>query len=109
MGKVINIANKLDREPRYLVLDEAHSYKVDCRKNTVTKLMALSEQLDDQKSEESTKLMEEGLELLIGAKAVKEIDAMDLPFDNWQLIFQAAIAVALNKELEDVSADFRKE
>ena len=81
MGRVINIANKLDREPRFLVIDEKHRYKVDCSKNAVSKVM----------------------------EAVEEIDSMDLPFDAWTLIVKGALAVAMNKDLEDVESDFRTE
>lgn len=109
MGRVINIANKLDREPRFLVIDEEHRYKVDCRKNTIMQFMELSDRIDEAANSESSRLMEDGLKLLLGDKACKEIDSMDLPFDNWQLIFKAAVAVALNKDLKDLDDDFREE
>lgn len=110
MGRVINIANKLDREPRFLVIDEEHRYQVDCRKNTVIQFMELSDQIDnDTNVTESMKTMDEGIRLLIGDKAIKEIEAMDLPFDSWQWIFKAATAVAMNKDLKDVDADFRED
>lgn len=110
MGRVISIANKLDREPRFLVIDEDHRYKVDCRKNTVIQFMELSDKIDDNTSvKDSMAAMEDGIRLLVGDKALKEIDDMDLPFDAWQWVFKAATAVALNKDLKDVDVDFRKE
>lgn len=110
MGRVINIANKLDREPRFLVIDEDHRYKVDCRKNTVIQFMELSDKIDDNTSvKDSMAAMEDGIRLLVGDKALKEIDDMDLPFDAWQWVFKAATAVAMNKDLKDVDADFREE
>lgn len=108
MGRVINIGNKLDREPRFLVIDEEHRYKVDCRKNTIIQFMELSDQIDsDTNVADSMKAMDDGIKMLIGEEAFKELEEMDLHFDEWQLIFQAATAVALNKDLEDVEADFR--
>ena len=109
MGRVINIANKLDREPRFLVIDDQHRYKVDCRKNTIMQFMELSDQMDEKNSLESMETMEKCLELLIGNKAVKEINDMELPWDSWNWIFKAALAVALNKDLKDVDADFRED
>lgn len=110
MGRVINIGNKLDREPRFLVIDETHRYKVDCCKNTVIEFMELSEKIDDNASiKESMAVMEDGIKLLIGEEACREINSMELPFDSWQWIFKAATAVAMNKDLEDVETDFREE
>ena len=101
MGKVINISNKLDREPRFLVVDEKHRYKVDCSKNAVTKVMALDE-------DSGFEYLDQTLKILLGNAAFKEIEAMELPYDGWVLLVKAAIAVATNKDLEDVEDDFRK-
>lgn len=109
MGRVINIASKLDREPRFLVVDEEHRYKVDCRKNTIIQFLALSDQYDENDSKESVEMMDSGLKMLLGDKPFKEIEAMELPFDSYQWVFKAAVAVALNKDLEEVEADFRAE
>ncbi len=104
MGRVINIGNKLDREPRFLILDETHKYKVNCDKNTVMKVMSLeSENKDD------LKYLDEMLVLLIGKDAVKQIEEMDIPFDGWMTIVKAAIAVATNKDFDEVEKDFRSE
>lgn len=102
MGRVINIGNKLDREPRFLVIDEDHQYKVDCTKNAVTKFMAL-----DESGMEATDYMDVGLDILIGSKARKEIESLELPFYEWTTIFKAVIALATNKDLEDVDELFR--
>jgi hypothetical protein len=70
--------------------------------------MELSDQIDsDTNVADSMKAMDDGIKMLIGEEAFKELEEMDLHFDEWQLIFQAATAVALNKDLEDVEADFR--
>ena len=103
MGRVINIANKLDREPRFLVIDEKHRYKVDCSKNAVSKVMDLDS------GETDLKYIDQALKILLGNEAVEEIDSMDLPFDAWTLIVKGALAVAMNKDLEDVESDFRTE
>lgn len=104
MGRVINIGNKLDREPRFLVIDEQHQYKIDCTKNAVTKFMAL-----DSDGMESSDYMDAGLDILIGPKARKDIEALELPFYEWTTIFKAVIALATNKDLEDVEELFRSE
>lgn len=110
MGRVISIANKLDREPRFLVVDETHQYKVDCRKNTVIQFLEISDKIDDKTSvKDSMAAMEDGIKLLIGEKAFEEIEEMELSFDSWQEVFKAVTAVAMNKDLKDVDADFREE
>ena len=100
MGRVINIANKLDREPRFLILDDTHKYKVDCSKNAVLKIMSLEEGKDAEQ-------MDMIIKILLGNAAFKEIDEMGLPFDNMMIIMKAALAVAMNKNYDDVEADFR--
>ncbi|MCR4670583.1 MAG: hypothetical protein K5643_05260 [Saccharofermentans sp.] len=100
MGRVINISNKLDREPRFLIIDEKHKYKVDCTKNAMLKVMAL-ENGDDLEQ------INEILKILLGNEAIKQIEDMNLPFDNWVTIMKAAMAVAMNKDLEDIEDDFR--
>ena len=102
MGRVINIANKLDREPRFLVIDDNHKYKVDSTKNAVMKVMDLDGENDAQQ-------LDEILKILLGSKAFKEIEDMGLPYDNWVIIVKAAIAVATNKSFDEVDADFREE
>lgn len=102
MGRVINISNKLDREPRFLVVDDTHKYKVDCTKNAVLKVMDLD-------SDNDAAQLDEILKILLGAKALKEIEDMQLPYDNWVTIVKAAIAVATNKDFDDVDAEFRGE
>ena len=109
MGRIINIGNKLDREPRFLVVDKDHKYKVDCRKNTVIQFMELADQIDnDTNVTDSTKAMDDGIKMLIGEAAFKELEAMELNFDEWLWIFKAVTAVAMNKNLEDADADFRE-
>ena len=100
MGRVINIANKLDREPRFLVLDDTHKYKVDCSKNAVLKIMSLEEGKDAEQ-------MDMIIKILLGDEAFREIDEMGLPFDNMMIIMKAALAVAMNKDYDDVESDFR--
>lgn len=104
MGRVINIGNKLDREPRFLILDETHKFKVNCDKNTVMKVMSL-----ESENQEDLKYLDEMLVLLIGKDAVKQIEEMDIPFDGWMIIVKAAIAVATNKDFDEVERDFRSE
>lgn len=101
MGRVISIANKLDREPRFLILDETHKYKVNCTKNAVMKVIDLQD--DDAKQ------LDEILKILLGNEAFKDIEGMELPYDNWVTIVKAAIAVATNKSFDEVEADFREE
>ena len=102
MGRVINIGNKLDREPRFLILDDTHKYKVDCTKNAVLKVMSFEGGNDIEQ-------INEIINILLGNKALKEIEEMELPFDNWVTIMKAAIAVATNKDFDDVEAEFREE
>lgn len=102
MGRVINITNKLDREPRFIAIGEKN-YLVDCSKNAVLKAMEIQ-----SNGGEDLETIDKVLKILLGNEAFKEIDDMKLPYDNWQVIFIATLACAMNQNYEDVESSFRK-
>lgn len=105
MAKTIDISAKLTSERPKLKLAEGKEYEIDNRKNTILTL--------DQKVEElnlnELKNVDEVLKLLLGEKAVKDINEMDLSFFDYQTIFIAVLAGATGEDFDVVEARFRGE
>ncbi len=105
MGKVIDISAKLTSERPKLKVAEDKVYEIDDRKNTILKL--------NQKMKggniEDLAFIDEIVELTLGKKAAKEIDAMDLSMTAYQSIMLAIMAAVMGESLEVAEARFRKE
>ncbi len=74
-------------------------YRVDDRKKTVEQLSKLTEGEDTEKAM---------LELLLGKKAAKEIEDMNLPFPAYTELITLVGAAATGEDPEQVKARFQK-
>ena len=108
MGRIINITSKLDREERFIQIEQK-MYKVDCTKNTVLKFMELEERSASGEVKEKD-VLDEGIKLFLGTKAFHEIDKENPEFhwSDWQVIFFGVLASALDKDYDEVVNSFRK-
>jgi len=102
MSRTISIANKLSNEPKFIEVVEGKVYKVDDRKNTIIKM---NEILSNVSSEIGA--FDDVVKLLLGDKAYKEIEAMELPFGHYQNLFIGLMALASDKEFEELEKQFR--
>ena len=102
MATVINITDKLKNEEKFLVIGDKR-YKVNDSKNTVTAVFAALE----SKNEKDIGIIDEALKLLLGAEAFREIDEMNLPFNDYQAVFIGAMACVSGKSYEETEASFR--
>lgn len=104
MSKVIDISAKLTNERPKLKLAEDKVYEIDDRKNTILKL--------DQKMQnaniEDVKFIDEMIAILLGEKAAKEIDGMNLSISNYQSIMIAIMAAITGEEYEVAEKRFRQ-
>lgn len=101
MAKTIDITGKLTNERPVLKLTEDKQYEIDNRKNTVFQIQAKMDA-----GGEGTEYIDEVLELALGKDAAKEINESDISFEDYQIIFIAALAGALGEEYESVEARF---
>lgn len=101
MAKTIDITSKLTNERPVLKLGKGKEYPIDNRKNTVFQIQALMDA-----ETEGTAYLDEVLELALGKEAVKEINESDISFEDFQVIFVAALAGALGEDFEVVEARF---
>lgn len=106
-GKIINITDKLSRQPKFIAIDEKN-YKVDCSKNAVLKFMDLNKRLEAGEIGD-IECIEEATKLFLGADKYRELETEneDLSFDDWKVIFFACISAAMNRDLEEIENSFR--
>ena len=97
MANIINIANKLNNEPVFIVLGEGKQYKVDNRYKIVMQASALIE----NGSADSTM---KAIELVLGKEARKQVE--ELPLTDIQIVMTAVMAAIQGKKYDDIAARF---
>ncbi len=105
MSKIIDISAKLTNERPKLKLAEDKIYEIDDRKNTVLKMDQEMKNADI----DDVAFIDTMIKLLVGEKAAKEIDAMELSITDYQAIMIALTAAISGEEYEKAEARFRKE
>ena len=101
MATVIDITGKIKNEEKFIVYS-GKSYKVDDRKNTIVKVYALLESMDNANIEMIDTIMKE----LLGSEAVKDFEGF--AYEDYLVPFFAAMACVQNKSYEEIEASFRK-
>ena len=101
MATVIDITGKIKNAEKFIVYS-GKSYKVDDRKNTIVKVYALLESLDNANIEMIDTIMKE----LLGSEAVKDFEGF--AYEDYLVPFFAAMACVQNKSYEEIEASFRK-
>lgn len=104
MSKIIDISAKLTNERPKLKLAEDKVYEIDDRKNTIIKMENTLKNSDINDLDFLDKI----IGLLLGEKAVKEIDEMDLSISDYQTIVIAIMASIQELEFEEAKQLFRK-
>lgn len=104
MSKMINISAKLTNERPKLKLAEDKIYEIDDRKNTILKMNQKMQNADI----EDVEFIDEMIGMLLGEKAAKEIDEMNLSIANYQTIMIAIIASITGEDYEVAEKRFRQ-
>lgn len=104
MSKVYDISPKLTNEKPKIQIAENKIYEVDNRKNTILLMQQKLEKADIN----DLNFLDEAIEMLLGEKAAKEIDEMDLSIAGYQTIFIAIMAAIQEIEYEQAEGMFRK-
>ncbi|MBQ7775302.1 MAG: hypothetical protein IJ379_05215 [Lachnospiraceae bacterium] len=111
MAQIIDITGKITNELPMVRITEQLVVTVNNRKNTILNMQAMVQETQ-KKSEDGTfdevALMNKTLCMLIGEKAVTEIEEMDVPFPEYKIIYQAVMAAATGSELEEVEKRFQE-
>lgn len=104
MTKVIDISAKLSKVRPKIKLAEDKVYEIDNSKDTVLILNQKIEETDFN----DAKQLDEILEMALGKQALEEIDAMKLPFPDYQTIILACMAGMSGEDFEAVEARFQR-
>ncbi len=106
MSKIIDISAKLTNERPKIKVAEGKEFEVDDRKNTVIKM---NQMIKSDSDVNDVEFIDSMLELLLGKKAVKEIEALDLPFSQYKILMIAVMAAVSGEEYETAESRFQKE
>lgn len=105
MSKPIDISAKLTNERPKLKIAEDKIYEIDDRKNTVLQF----EQLVQNGDLSDVETMDKMIEMILGKKAAKEIEEMELSVLGYQSIMIAITAAISGEEYEAAERRFREE
>lgn len=105
MSKVIDISAKLTNERPQLKLTDDKIYEIDDRKNTI---ILLNQKMQDSDVND-IESMDAMISIVLGKKAVKEINEMNLSLSSYQSIMIAIMAAIAGEDYEVAEARFRKE
>lgn len=102
MSKIIDISAKLTNERPKIKISEDKIYEIDDRKNTILKMYQMFRDGDVNDIE----MMDEVIKMLLGEKAAKEIDEMNLSIKNYQTIVIAIMAAIQEITFEEAEKLF---
>lgn len=105
MSKIIDISAKLTNERPMLKLSEDKIYEIDDRKNTI---IQLNQKMQDADLNDLN-VIDSMIVTVLGEKAAKEINDMNLPIVAYQSILIAIMAAVTGEGYETAEARFRKE
>ncbi len=110
MAQVIDITKRITNELPMVRITDQLVVTVNNRKNTILNMQAMIQEVQ-KNTEDGTynevTLMNKSLCMLIGEKAVAEIEKMDVPYPEYKVIYQAVMAAATGTELEEVEKRFQ--
>lgn len=101
MGQIIDISAKITNELPKVCITSDLIVTVNNRKSTILNIKAMTEE-QERKGEEydELKYMDKAMSMLIGAKATKAIDEMDLPFPEYKEVFNTVFSVASGENID---------
>ncbi len=98
----LNIIDKLGIEKQEITIAEGKTYEVDCAAKTMVKAQEIF------KKDSSYEGMFEVIGLLLGTKAKKEIDAMNLTAKQLRVVVLAIMAQVNEVSYEEMEKRFQK-
>lgn len=115
MSNIIDISGKITNQLPMIRIADDKVYTVNNRKNTILNVQAMVQEAERKarKNKEEggeldeTKLMNKAMEMLIGTKAVNEIEEMNLPLPEYKIVYQAIMAAATGTNIEEVEQRFQ--
>ncbi len=112
MAQIIDITGRITNELPIVKITDELVVTVNNRKNTILSMQAMVQEATKKAQNENgtfdeLAMMNKSLEILVGAKAAKEIDSLDLPIPEYKVVYQAIMAAATGSSLEEVESRFQ--
>lgn len=103
MARNIDLSNKLSND-RPTIIIGGNTYTVNDEK---TNVLLMNEEL--KKGESASEVIDKTISLLLGKKALKEIDEMGLGISQYTIIFYGLIACVNDISIEEAQERFRQQ
>lgn len=100
MAKHIDISARITCE-RPTVAFCGKAYEVNNGKNN---MLLLQEYMDEEHGDVDR--LSHTLEMLLGKRAMEELDRLDLPLDELKTVYVAVMAAAMGEDMEEAEARF---
>lgn len=94
MAQIIDISKKITNELPVVKITEELVVTVNNRKSVVLNIQAMVEQMEREGKDEDAAFMTKVLEMLIGKKHAGEVEKMDLPLNEYTMLFETIMDVA---------------
>lgn len=112
MAQIIDITGRITNELPMVRVTDNLVITVNNRKNTIMNMQAMISEAQKKAAEnggdfDELKMMRTCMDMLIGKKAADEVEALDLPFPEYKLVYQAVMAAATGNSMEDVEKRFQ--
>lgn len=112
MAQIIDITSRITNELPMVRITNELVITVNNRKNTILSMQAMINETAKKSKEadgtfDEVQMMKKSMEMLIGKKATDEVEALDLPFPEYKLVYQAIMAAATGNSVEEVEKRFQ--
>lgn len=112
MAQIIDITGRITNELPMVRITDNLVITVNNRKNTIMNVQAMIAQEQakvktDGETFDELKMIRKTMDMLVGKKAADEVEALDLPFPEYKLVYQAIMAAATGGSMEDVERRFQ--
>jgi hypothetical protein len=109
MSNIIDISKKITNAlPMVRITDEIIA-TVNNRKSTILNLQLMIKEQANKTQEsgeyDEMAFMEKAVDMLVGKKTADELNKLDLPFPEYKIVYEAIMAAAQGRSLEEVQKD----
>lgn len=100
MSNIIDISSRITNELPMVKITDDIIVTVNNRKNTVLNIQAMAKEVEKKSEADGSKeydqmaFMNKAMEMLVGAKNTKAIDSLNLPFPEYQDVYETIMSVA---------------
>jgi hypothetical protein len=112
MSNIIDISSRITNQLPIVKITDEIVATVNNRRSTVMSMQLMIKEMEKKAKENNGEydemtFMEKALEMLTNPKTVKAINELDLPLPEYKLVYEAIMAAATGKSMEETAARFQ--